>query len=166
MKKISKYIMLIATVAMMSVACSDFLEVTPASNLNTEGALSRLQDAEVALSGVYNALQASWYYGRNFVVTGDVAADNVKVSPTNSGRFLSEYNYSSIPDDQNPDGLWQFGYDAINRANMIIANIDLIEDAEQEEKDQIMGEALLCVPWFISTWYAILHNLTIWMMPL
>ncbi len=143
MKRISKYISLFAAVSLLSVACTEsFLEREPTAELNTSGALSRFQDVQVAINGIYRAMEWSWYYGRNFVVTGDVAADNVKVSPTNSGRFLEEYNYSLNDGDDDPEGVWQYGYDAINRANMVINNIDDIEDATEEEINDLLGEAL------------------------
>jgi hypothetical protein len=142
MKNRIKYISLVASV-IFSVACTEsFLEREPKNQLNVDGALRTYQDAQVAVSGAYDGMQSAAYYGRNFVVSGDVASDNVKVSSTNSGRFLLEYSYASIPSSANPTDFWTIGYDIINRVNMIISNIDAISDATPEQKNQILGEAL------------------------
>lgn len=137
-----KYIIILMVVVFTTACTESFLEREPKSELNTEGALSRIQDMEVAVAGAYNALQSSSYYGRNFVVTGDVTSDNVKVSPTNSGRFLTEYQYSSISTSANPRDLWTICYDLINRANNVIVNIDIVEDGTVDEVNQLLGEAI------------------------
>jgi starch-binding outer membrane protein, SusD/RagB family len=142
MKRNINYISMIVAASMLFAACTEsFLEKNPKSQNNTESALQTYQDALVALTGAYDGMQTTAYYGRNFIVTGDVASDNVKVSPTNSGRFLTEYSYSSIPSSQNPEDFWTIAYDVINRANMIINNIDVVADASEEEINQILGEA-------------------------
>jgi len=141
MKNMIKYISLFVT-ALLAVACTEsFLEREPKSQLNVDGALKSYQDATVAITGAYDGMQSTAYYGRNFVVTGDVTSDNVMVSSTNSGRFLLEYSYSSIPSSANPEDFWTIGYDIINRVNMIITNIDAIQDATEEQKNQVLGEA-------------------------
>jgi hypothetical protein len=137
-----RYIILVFVVVLTTACTESFLEREPKSSLNTDGALSRYKDMQVAVAGAYNVLTDEEYYARNFIVTGDVASDNIKVSPTNSGRFLVEYQFSSIASSQNPEDMWTFCYDLINRVNNVIVNIDKVEDGTAEEMDQLLGEAI------------------------
>ena len=126
----------------MLTGCSkDFLEKSPQYALETSKAISNVDDAEVAVNGMYSALLSSNYYGRNFMVTPDVMADNTRISAGNSGRFLTEYQYSIIATSGNPTGLWNIAYDAIDRSNNILGAIDGLT-ADQSEKDRLKGEAL------------------------
>jgi starch-binding outer membrane protein, SusD/RagB family len=125
-------------------SCTDeFLDIDPQTSLSTDMAIGVMADVEVALMGVYDGLQSTQnYYAREFVVIPDVAGDDVKVSPANSGRFLSHYNYSAIPSDGFLTGFWNRAWNTIDRANNIITRIDLIEDGTEAERNQILGEAL------------------------
>jgi len=141
--KYMKYILMVIFSGFLLNSCTkDFLETEPYENLSTAVAISSVDDATVALMGAYSALQSSNYYGRNFVVTPDVASDNVKVSPENSGRFLSEYNYSMIATSGNPRTFWNIAYDAIDRTNHIIEIIPSLESGDAADRNQILGEAL------------------------
>ncbi len=145
MKKIKHIVGIIIIFGIIS--CSDsFLDVEPQTSLSPDMALSNFADAEVALLGVYDALQStSNYYARNFVVTPDVAADDVFIAPENSGRFLQQYNYTTSSTTGFVTGLWNRVYDGINRANNIIEKIDLLyEDTEATETqvDHLLGQTL------------------------
>jgi hypothetical protein len=123
--------------------CSkDFLEKTPEYALETSQAISNIDDAEVAVNGMYSALLSSDYYGRNFMVVPDVMADNTRISADNSGRFLTEYQYSIIATSGNPRLMWNICYDAIDRSNNILGAIDNL-NASTEEKNRVKGEALM-----------------------
>ncbi len=126
----------------MFTGCSkDFLDKSPQYALETSKAISNVDDAEVAVNGMYSALLSSSYYGRSFMVTPDVMADNTRISAGNSGRFLTEYQYSLIATSGNPRDLWNICYDAIDRSNNILGAIDGLT-ADQGEKDRLKGEAL------------------------
>ncbi|MFW5835712.1 MAG: RagB/SusD family nutrient uptake outer membrane protein [bacterium] len=145
MKNILKLLSILFAVALFSLpSCSDeFLDVDPQTSLSTEMAIGAVADAEVALMGIYDGMQSTQnYYAREFVVIPDVAGDDVKISPLNSGRFLSHYNYSTIPSDGFLTGFWNRAWNTIDRANNIITRIDLIEDGTEAERNQILGEAL------------------------
>lgn len=125
-------------------SCSDnFLDVEPQLNLSPEQAFSNYEDATVALMGVYDAFQStSAYYGRNLIVTADIAGEDVIVAPQNSGRFLEQFNYTINPSSGFSAGFWNRAYNAINRANNIIAQIDLVDDAPEEDINDLLGQAL------------------------
>ena len=125
-------------------SCSDsFLDVEPQTALSSDMAIGNIADARVALNGLYDGMQSSAsHYGRNFVVIPDVAGDDVKVSPQNSGRFLTHYNFTSITTDAFITNFWNRAWNTIDRANNIISKIGNIADGTQADRDQILGEAL------------------------
>lgn len=141
MKKIEKIILALAVVV-GATSCTDWLDTKPYSSLETSVAISNLKDAQVALYGVYDAMQTSDYYGRNFVVIPDAAADNVVLKPANSGRFLAELNWTVLPTTGEPTGVWVAAYQTIDRANNIIANIDGVA-GDEATRNQIKGEAIM-----------------------
>lgn len=74
-----------------------------------------------ALNGVYSGLILSInLYGRTIPVFGDVLADNAYVSTLNSGRYISEWNYSITVNDADVEGIWKDSYNDILRANNVI----------------------------------------------
>lgn len=126
------------------VACSDsFLDVEPQTSLSADMAISNFADAEVALMGVYEALQGSAaYYARDFVVTPDVSSDDVFIAPENSGRFLQQYNFTTTPVTGFVGGLWNRAYNGINRANVIISKIEILDDASEAQINNLLGQTL------------------------
>ncbi len=136
-----KYIFLVLFTGVLFSSCEKFLEKEPYENLSKDGAISSINDAEVAVFGAYSGMQSANYYGRNFVVTPEVAADNVKVAPENSGRFLGEYQYSIIPTSGNPTNLWNLSYAIIDRVNNAIEKIPGLTDGTSAERNAILGEA-------------------------
>lgn len=124
-------------------SCDDFLELEPSTSLSTEVAISNLTDAQAALYGAYDAMQDYQYYGRNFLVMNDVAADNCWISPNNSGRFLGAFNYNYAPSNGEIGGLWNYAYKTIDRVNNIITVLQNLSVTTSEEatKNQIVGES-------------------------
>lgn len=146
MKKI-KITLIYFAVAAFLFSCSDeFLDIDPQMNLSTDMAIGNVADATVALTGVYDGLQSTeTYYARDFVVAADISGDDVKVSPQNSGRFLTEYNLSWTAAGGVHGGFWNRAYNTINRTNNILSRIDGLEAIgpnQIAEKDHIQGEAL------------------------
>lgn len=142
MKKIL-YLLGITLLLYFTSCTESFLDVEPQTSLSTDMAIGNFADAEVALMGVYQALHgSSAYYARDFVVTPDVAADDVFIAPENSGRFLQQFNYTTSPTTGFTAAFWNRAYDGINRTNNIIERIDLIDDATEEQINHLLGQAL------------------------
>jgi hypothetical protein len=64
MKKLS---IILVVMLFMVTACEDFLVKNPYDEVATELAIQNLEDAKVALNGVYSGFKSASYYGRNFV---------------------------------------------------------------------------------------------------
>src|ERR1700750_3424777 len=100
MKKINNLYIIFIVVCMMGVSCKkSYLEQTPKDSLTPDQALST-EDALVnAVNGAYSALRSVALYGRDFVIIGDLMADNTYVATKNSGRYLIQYNYTMSSSD-------------------------------------------------------------------
>ena len=118
---INKYsIIAIAGLVTMTGCSKEFTEKVPYDAITIDAALSTESGLDNALNGVYASLRTANLYGRNFPVTGDLMADNSFVETKNSGRYITQYNYTFIASDGVFTNMWSNSYRAIMRANQII----------------------------------------------
>jgi hypothetical protein len=107
----------------------DFL--SPANYYNTEEQLN------FALNGVYDILGQRAVYGDALISRmGTEADEGFYAASTFSGPQV----YSHSTSDTYVLNLWQLMYDGINRANILLENVDK-PVMEQAKRDQIRGEA-------------------------
>jgi hypothetical protein len=121
-------------------ACSNLLDTNPPDQAPEEDAIVTPAGARTALAGAYAALQSGYYYGGTMTHFGDLYADNA----THTGTFTSYQEASQhdfFADNSDVLGMWQAIYSAIKRTNAILAKVPLVEGLEDEERDQILGEA-------------------------
>ena len=134
------YIILI-TFMLTTFGCQGVLDIEPAQSLSTDEALSDFASLQTALYGAYDGLQATAYYGRDFVVNPEVGGDNVYISINNSNRFLVTYQYLQNG-ASTQTGFWEQGYAIILMVNNIINKIGSVEDGSAADRNQVLGEAL------------------------
>ena len=116
----------------------DFLDKEPYGALPTENAITNVADMRTALNGVYATLRNENLFGRTIPLVGDLLADNVYISTTNSNRYLEYQNVNYTVNNLTVSGLWQTAYNAILDANNVI-NSSL---QGTDEISQYRGEAL------------------------
>lgn len=108
-------------VVLMLTACNKrYLERTPSTALPVDIALQTEADLQVAIRAAYAAMRAVDLYGRSAPLFGDLLADNVYVSSSNSGRYIPQNNYAVSVADGTVAGLWSNSYTVILRCNNII----------------------------------------------
>lgn len=142
MKKIIYSIIAILLFGGIFTSCSDeALEPT----LTIEGDInniSTLSDMQGIIYSVYDRMTQTSYYGRDFIIYGEVRADNCWANGS-SGRFLPPAQMSMLTTDGYATGTWQDIYEVIASCNAIIntdktyitgVDIDL-------ELDHIYGQA-------------------------
>jgi hypothetical protein len=139
MKRIS--ILLVMMLFMVS-ACEDFLTKTPADQVATELAIQTIEDAKVALNGVYSGFKSTSYYGRNFVAYADVQTDVVQSVIGYSNQLGEIYKWSYLSDNGGITNAWDVMYTVIVRASNVIDALPELE-ATPAELNQIEGEARL-----------------------
>ncbi|MBN1387936.1 MAG: RagB/SusD family nutrient uptake outer membrane protein [Bacteroidales bacterium] len=158
MKKITYTLLSIALLAGVLASCSkEALDPTLAQAKAVEGSINTVEDIKGLVYGVYNRLTASSYYGRDFIIWGEVRSDNC-FSNGNSGRFVGDarMDYTS-----SFGGHWAQAYSAIAVANIIIGiNPDDIE-GDRDQLDHYIGEAYalraLC-HYDLLIYYGQMHN--------
>lgn len=138
-----KWIKMLTGIAAISAvtSCNSFLDTDPYSSISETKAITNYSSAFYALTGTYNTLQHITYYGRDFVVFGDAATENVIISPNNSNRFIAEAQWSMGATNLDILSFWQKAYEAIYQANKIIIALDAI-DATDVQKAALRGQAL------------------------
>ncbi|NLR60954.1 RagB/SusD family nutrient uptake outer membrane protein [Chitinophaga polysaccharea] len=146
--------LLLAFVVTMSSCSKKFLDEEPSTSVSVENGILTDKDMMEALAGLYRNLDSYYLFGRNAVVFGDLLADNIYLSSTNSTRLLMQYAYTFTASSPEAKLLWSQSYYSILQANRIIgAHLKVSANV-----NQLRGEAYtiraLCylnlVNWFAT----------------
>lgn len=123
-----------------TAGCSSILDTEPTDRIPIENIITDAPTARAALLGAYDALQPLSYYGRNFLVIGDLAADNAEHKGTL--QTLPDIAQNRIKaDNATLTGVWGAIYSAIARANLVIARVPDVPGLTDTERGQILGQA-------------------------
>jgi hypothetical protein len=107
--------------AVLASSCKkSFLEREPYAGLPTSGAITNIDDMEAALNGTYAGLRSVNLYGRTIPLFGDLFADNVYISSTNSNRYLGFFQVNMTVNNGDARGIWTDAYNVILNANNVI----------------------------------------------
>ena len=140
MKK--KLLILSFALGLFASSCEKMVEVEPKNQISDKAALSTIVGYESLLNSVYSRLIAFNYYGRDFILLGDVLSDNIYTELTYAnGRYIGQ-NANQVNSHYN---IWTTAYAAINDANIIIETIDGSPDnspVAAGKKPGIKAEAL------------------------
>lgn len=139
MKTPKKIILIIMTMFFMSCSKS-FLELTPQQSVSDLNALTNIGDLNSTVTGIYNEISGSPYYGRYMLLIPEVMADNVKQN-SQANRIIDYAQHVMNKSDVDAANLWTSMYRAINSANNIINSDIPVTAAIQADKDHIIGEA-------------------------
>lgn len=148
MKKI-KIIFILALFFTSLNGCKDFLEEKPFSFVSPENFYKSDKDAELALTGVYDVLNAAsiqnqgnhHMWGRAMHYLTQLGNDELVVNNRAAqADFVPYSNYTYTPETQMTQFNWISFYAGINRANFIVEKVPAIE-MDAVRKQQIIGEA-------------------------
>jgi len=115
MKNIYKYLMLFVAFTVIVSCSEEDLEPTLSLDKDLSSGITSAGDLASVLNSAYDRMSVSGYYGRNFVIDGDVRTDN-GYSNVNSGRFQSSgMNYTA-----QGAGPWGSIYGVIAITNIVI----------------------------------------------
>lgn len=121
--------------------CEDFLDEDLKGQRSDRQFFQTANDAELALTGVYNVLSFSNADNRIWVF-GDVASDDAAKGGIPGDQadigLIDDFNINT--DNGNLRTVWGIYYEGVSRANKLLDNIDAIE-MDTERKNQIKGEA-------------------------
>ena len=144
MKMKNKFKILVLSVTLIILAsCNSegFLDEKPFDSLDQTTAFSGVSLVRAGVTGLYDLMSRSTYYGRDYIIATEAMADNVFLHPGNSGRFVSEYFHSTVDSDGDVSGIFGRIYRVISNANGILENIDNCTDCTQADIDDALGHA-------------------------
>lgn len=131
MKNIMKYIIIGLTILSLS-GCSDFLDLTPETNVGTTGNFYKnTKDIEYALTAAYADLQDKAMYRDYMVLMTDVRSDDLGAFANSGGNAGREYSikiFTASSDNQIFREVWAKHYETIYRCNNVIKYINVVND--------------------------------------
>lgn len=140
MKKIFLASCLTISIALSS--CSNFLDVEPTNAVEAEDAVKTVNDAKVLINGLMRKISSSSYYGRNFMLYGDVKGGDFTILSQGRGMdYLYVFNHSESSNSFS--SVWTQGFDALAQINNLLANIEKLKaEGSTDNFDSYIGQAL------------------------
>jgi hypothetical protein len=146
--KIKYYIL--ATLFLMSLgSCKKYLETTPTDFLNPDNYYQTEAQLDFARAGVYDHLGAGGLHGTYASYLLAWTADEGYMNRATLTTGPWNYFYSSA--DQYNAGLWNNLWSGINKANVLIKNVDKNLAIPQVKRDAIRGEMLFLRGYYYFT---------------
>ena len=145
MKNIIKRITIGALLLLLVQSCSDFLNTTPSDRASTEIALLTIRDANLAVSGMYDGMKMTDYYGAPITLMGDHRGDDFQPRSISVGGWNEIYSLKYESGMNTYFGIWNKSYTTIMKANYILEAWDKLEAQSADEiaqKNDIKGQAL------------------------
>jgi len=162
---------ILVTVVVGLVSCEDYLDKSPESDISETEPYENFENFQGFVEELYNCIPIFTAYAyHNSWNLGDDEIWCEKGGQYQLGGFIDQGNYWKWNDGSSPfqsdnssvnsndskrengDGgkgyLWGFSWYGIRKANVGIANLDLLTDATQEEKDLIEGQLYFFRAWF------------------
>lgn len=127
-------------------SCEDYLETVPTDFLAPANYYETEDQLNFARASVYDVLGAWGFYGgaANYLYAWEGDIGYMNRSSLTTGPW--NYNYSSA--DRYNSIYWSTLFNGINRANVVLANVDKNPEINQEYRDVIRGEILFLRGYF------------------
>ena len=141
-----KYFILILVFLLGSSACEDILETEPTDFLSPSNYYETEDQLNFARASIYDILGQSALFGSwaNYLLAWEGDIGYMNRSTLTTGPW--NYNFSSA--DPYNSGYWSNLYNGINRASVVLANVDKNPEIDQTFRDQVRGEALFLRAYF------------------
>lgn len=154
MKKI--YLLLTACIVLAVAGCKkDYLTTQPSNAVSVEQLFGKLSSVYASLNGsvkeqfafsVGSASGPHDAFGQKaYDLANDLMGNDMVVHSQGYGWFNRDYNYTEFLNanqGRQCDLSWYLYFDLIRQANSILSYVDNVQDATQNDKDAIRGEAL------------------------
>ncbi len=139
-----KYLLVLFSLIFITTSCEEDLSLFPTDSIAAEEGFNNVSDFESAVKGIYSGFRRSGYYGAtsgaaSIYFIPDVISDDVIINANGRRSRESFYDWR-YDEDNSSETFWLSAYKVIQRANLILENIDKLEDGA--DKNNIMGEAL------------------------
>lgn len=124
------------------ISCDD-KDLDPTLSVNKDiTTIKSVNDLNLVISGAYDRMTNSFYYGRDILIFGDVRSDNA-YSNGNSGRFVTAGSMDMVDSDGYPRDTFTQIYKVIGSCNIVInSSIVAANAAETSQINYYKGQAL------------------------
>ncbi len=139
------YKITVVVLLLVSSSCNDFLETSPEDFFSPENYYENENQLNAALNGVYTTLANQALYSNNMLGRMGFEADEGFCSNATELFGVAGYNVST--NDLKVQRFWQALYAGINRANLLLENIDKPQ-IDENKRNVIRGEALFLRAYF------------------
>ena len=140
MKKSKYFTILLSLFALGFTACDDNLDVEPEQSLSPEVATSTPSNIKTILVGMYAEARDNDSYGGHIALASELLANEGDLSWNGTYVQPAEFDEKAVlADNSYVRDIWMNGYEIINQANIVLANLDVFED--QDEAAVVEGEA-------------------------
>lgn len=150
MKSTNKYIVLGLIVSTLTTSsCSDsFLQRDSLTEISSETFWQTSDDAMMALTACYDALQSNWLYNSDQYSLGPLYMDCIS---DNGGHFnwsgwVAGYDIAMGIQTSSSwifSDFWSACYETISRCNLLTSNIDRITELTESERERYKAEAIV-----------------------
>lgn len=126
-------------------ACDDYFNPAYTGNISEEGYYDNMNNLRFGLNAVYNVLQSKDYQVSELLF-GEAVSDNMWCSQdVTSGAVYDVLNFVFTTDNSYILTRYRTNYEAINKANQVIRNIDKVKaqdiSSTQKEIREVYGQA-------------------------
>lgn len=134
----NKKYLLLALVFLMSLgSCKKYLDPAPTDFLNPRNFFTTESELNFARASAYNPLSSIGSY-HNYLIPVEADGGYMNRSSLTTGPW----NYFYSTSDVYNAAYWKILYDGINRANVLLANVDNNKAIAQSKRDALRGEML------------------------
>jgi tetratricopeptide (TPR) repeat protein len=132
MKKFNKiYIGALSTVLMLT-ACNKALDLKPYQQIQQSQAIQTAADVQITLVGAYNRMGLQDLYGGGVFLYPDLTATQTVLDWQGTYQGLTQMVNQTIPVDNGfVNSVWLDGYEVINQANNVLANVSKVAAKDQ-----------------------------------
>lgn len=135
-----RHIILLGFILISSGSCKNFLDTKPEDALFPGNYYKTEQELDYALTAVYHPLGADAVYGNNVLYLLGWTADEGFMNRSSIATGAFRLNHT--PGDGYVTAFWRELYNGINRANILLENVNNNEEIPVEKRDVVRGEAL------------------------
>jgi len=125
---------LLAGLLVMS-SCNDYLNLTPISEIGSEGFYANTEQVEAGVIAIYDGMQTM--VQTEYALT-EIRSDNSKTR-TREGEYAQFETMNVDPGNSIITAYWANNYNVIYRANIVLENLGAVSNAAK--KSQFEGEA-------------------------
>ena len=142
----------IISVGLLLSSCSDWLDVTPPSQIREEAQFSSVEGFQQALIGCYIGMTDELLYGRalSWSTIELMAGQFVPLQPSSSNDYgISNYNYTSSNALKYINGVWAKSYNVIANVNNALRYIEINKSLLDNINYRIIKGELLAIRAFM-----------------